>query len=48
MKLFTALEVLVAAADQTAAGSERELLHDSIRAVSRVARTMGSRPKVAC
>jgi len=47
VKLFTALEVLVAAADQTAAGSERELLHDSIRAVSRVARTMGSRSKVA-
>lgn len=48
LKLFTALEVLVAAADQTAAGPERELFHDSIRAVSRVARTMGSRPKVAC
>jgi CheY-like chemotaxis protein len=48
MKLFTALEVLVAAADQTAAGAERELLHDSIRAVSRVARAMGSRQKVAC
>jgi CheY-like chemotaxis protein len=48
VKLFTALEVLVAAANQTAAGPERELFHDSIRAVSRVARTMGSRPKVAC
>ena len=38
VKLFTALEVLVSAADQTAAGPERELFHDSIRAVSRVCR----------
>jgi CheY-like chemotaxis protein len=47
MTLLTALEVLVAAADQTTDGSQRELFHDSIRAVSRVARTMASRPKVA-
>jgi CheY-like chemotaxis protein len=47
VKLFTALEVLVATAEQMAEGPERELLHDSIRAVSRVARTMGTRPKVA-
>jgi len=48
VKLFTALEVLVAAAGQAAEGPERELVHDSIRAVSRVARTMGARSKVAC
>jgi CheY-like chemotaxis protein len=47
VKLFTALEVLVTAADQTAEGPERELFHDSIRAVSRAARTMASRPKAA-
>lgn len=47
MTLLTALEVLVAAADQTAEGPERELFHDSIRTVSRVARTMASRPNVA-
>jgi CheY-like chemotaxis protein len=47
-KLFTALEVLVAAAEQAAAGPEREPIHDSIRAVSRVARTMASQAKVAC
>ena len=47
-KLFAALEVLVAAADEAAAGPEREPIHDSIRAVSRVARTMASRAKVAC
>jgi CheY-like chemotaxis protein len=44
-KLLTALEVLVATADQTADGPERELIHDSIRAVSRIARTMGARHK---
>jgi CheY-like chemotaxis protein len=38
VKLFTALEVLVMAADQATAGPERELIHDSIRAVSRVCR----------
>jgi CheY-like chemotaxis protein len=48
MKLFSALEVLVATADQTAAGPGREPIHDSIRAVSRVARTMASQAKVAC
>lgn len=47
MKLLAALEVLVVAADQTAEGPERELFHDSIRTVSRVARTMVSRPKAA-
>jgi CheY-like chemotaxis protein len=47
-KLFSALEVLVVAADQAAAGPEREPIHDSIRAVSRVARTMASQAKVAC
>lgn len=47
LTLLTALEVLVAAADQTAEGPERELFHDSIRTVSRVARTMASRPNVA-
>jgi hypothetical protein len=48
VKLLTALEVLVAAADQTPAGPERDMFHDSIRAVSRVARTMASRSRVAC
>ena len=48
VKLFTALEVLMAAAEQTAEGPERDLVHDSIRAVSRVARTMAWQPKVAC
>ncbi len=43
VKLFTALEILVAGADQTPEGPERQLFHDSIRAVSRVARTMASR-----
>jgi CheY-like chemotaxis protein len=47
MALLTALEVLVSAADQTADGPQRELFHDSIRAVSRVARTMASQPPVA-
>ena len=47
MTLLTALEVLVAAADQAAEGPERELFHDSIRTVSRVAHTMASRPNVA-
>jgi hypothetical protein len=45
--LLAALEVLAAAADQTAEGPERELVHDSIRTVSRVAGTMASRPNVA-
>jgi CheY-like chemotaxis protein len=43
VKLFTALEVLVTAAEQTAEGPELDLFHDSIRAVSRVARTMALR-----
>ena len=43
VKLFTALEILLTAADQTAERPERDLLHDSIRAVARVARTMASR-----
>jgi hypothetical protein len=43
VKLFTALEVLVTAAEQTSEGPELDLFHDSIRAVSRVARTMASR-----
>jgi hypothetical protein len=43
VKLFTALEILVAEADQTPDGPERERFHDSIRAVSLVARTMASR-----
>ena len=47
MTLLTALDVLVAAANETADGPQRELFHDSIRSVSRVARTMTSRPKVA-
>ena len=47
MALVTALEVLVTAAAQSAEGPDRELFHDSIRAVSRVARTMPSRPKAA-
>jgi CheY-like chemotaxis protein len=42
-KLCTALEVLVAAVEQTVEGPERDLLHDAIRAVARVARTMVSR-----
>jgi CheY-like chemotaxis protein len=42
VKLVAALEVLVAAADQMTEGPERDLLHDSIRAVSRVTRTMVS------
>jgi len=46
VKLFTALEVLVASAEQTSESQERELFHDSIRALARVARTMGSRVKV--
>jgi len=48
MKLFSALELLVATANQTAAGPGREPIHDSIRAVSRVARTMAIEAKVAC
>jgi two-component system, chemotaxis family, chemotaxis protein CheY len=48
MTLFTALEVLVATANQTSAGPGREPIHDSIRAVSRVTRTMASHAKVAC
>ena len=47
MTLLAALEVLVVAADQAADGPARELVHDSIRTVSRVARTMVSRPNVA-
>ena len=47
MTLLAALEVLVVAADQAADGPERELVHDSIRTVSRVARTMVTRPNVA-
>ena len=47
MTLLSALEVLLVAAAQTAEGPERELVHDSIRTVSRVARTMVTRPKVA-
>jgi CheY-like chemotaxis protein len=43
VKLFAALEVLVAAADQMTEGAERDLFHDSIRAVSRVTRTMLAR-----
>ena len=43
VKLVAALEVLVAAADQMTEGPERDLFHDSIRAVSRVTRTMLAR-----
>ena len=46
VKLFKALEVLLLEKDHAAAGPEREVLDDSIRAVSRVARTIVSRQKV--
>jgi CheY-like chemotaxis protein len=38
LKLFAAIEVLVAVADQAGAGPTRELCHDSIRAIARVCR----------
>ncbi|MEO8076063.1 MAG: response regulator [Acidobacteriota bacterium] len=38
LKLFAAIEVLVAVADQAVAGPARELCHDSIRAIARVCR----------
>ncbi len=43
VKLLAALEVLVTAAEQMTEGPERDQFHDSIRAVSRVTRTMMSR-----
>lgn len=43
VKLFAALEVLLTAAEQMTEGPERDQFHDSIRAVSRVTRTMMSR-----
>jgi CheY-like chemotaxis protein len=47
IKLLTALDVLVATALEAPAGPEREAVHASIRALSRVARTMAPQ-KVAC
>lgn len=48
VQLFSALELLLTTANQTAAGPGRDPIHDSIRAVSRVARTMALETKVAC
>jgi two-component system chemotaxis response regulator CheY len=48
LQLFSALELLLTTANQTTAGPGRDPIHDSIRAVSRVARTMALETKVAC
>ena len=47
LQLFSALELLLTTASQTTAGPGRDPIHDSIRAVSRVARTMALETKVA-
>jgi DNA-binding response OmpR family regulator len=47
LQLFGALELLLTTANQTTAGPGRDPIHDSIRAVSRVARTMALETKAA-